>query len=77
MSYLDDEGCIIEDLVLVAETPLAYLLRRDEDDQEWVPKSQILDIDFGESHDDEDGRPVKDVRSVEIPLWLARNLGWD
>lgn len=68
---------VLEDVVLVAETDKALLVRnrdvaeedaRDEVNQWWLPRSQVHDTDL-----EEEG----DVGYVELSGWLARKLGLD
>lgn len=64
-----EESCRIDYDDIEAATPEAVLLRLDEEEGVWIPRSQILD----ESDDD------FDVNSgsgwVEIPEWLAMEKG--
>lgn len=61
------------DLVLVTETNAAYLVRNNSGDEEWIPKSQIIDIEFGENLDVND-ETLKVIETLEVPAWLAANL---
>lgn len=68
---------VLEDVVLVAETDKAILVRnrdvkeadaRTDINQWWIPRSQVLETDL-----EEEG----DLGYVELPGWLARRLGLD
>ncbi len=67
------ETRILEDLILITETDLAYLVRNDEGDEEWIPKSQVVSIKFGENKEIDEA-PVKEILELEIPEWLADKL---
>ena len=71
-----NESTVIRDLLLLTSTDKAYLVRMPDDDQVWIPKSQVRDIQFGkELWDDAQGRNVKEIESLEIPEWLAQDKG--
>jgi len=61
------------DLLLITETNLAYLVRNEDGDEEWIPKSQVINIIFGDSKEINE-EPVKEILSLEVPQWLAENL---
>jgi len=70
------ETTIIEDLVLVHSTDQAYLVRDDQGEEYWIPKSQVVSISFGENIDlGNDGEILKEIIELEIPEWLAEDKG--
>lgn len=74
------EAIEIRDLILMHETPQAYLVRPVEgqlDEKAWLPKSQVANIKFGDNVEDEEtGMAAKIILSLEIPEWLAKQTGW-
>lgn len=63
-------------MILVTSTARAYLIRTDDDEEIWIPKSQVIDIQFGKDvADDESGQPVKEIKEMTIPQWLADEKG--
>ena len=84
MSYGDDyyhesdreiEYVDIEVLLLIHATNQEYLVEDEDGDEYWIPKSQVQDIVFGESKTDSSGRPVKEIKTLTIPKWLAEDKG--
>lgn len=76
MGWDEDETVIVENLFLITSTDKAYLVRTIEDEEVWIPKSQVLNINFGkEIFDDEKGANIKEIDSIEIPVWLAEDKG--
>ncbi|QGH73040.1 MAG: hypothetical protein [Siphoviridae sp. ctCJE6] len=72
----DGEEFVLEDVYLVTSTNLAYLVETFDDQQFWIPKSQVINIEFGLDFEDEDtGRRLKEIKSMTIPLWLAEDKG--
>jgi hypothetical protein len=69
----EQETTTYNDLFLITETDAAYLVRNDTGDEEWIPKSQVINIEFGENKEVND-EPVKEIRELEIPEWLADRL---
>lgn len=61
---------VFNDLVLLQETARAYLVKDEGDNKAWIPKSQIINIEFGDNIEI-DGMPAKEIMSLEIPVWLA------
>ena len=61
-----DKSVIIYDAVLMAETERAVLVEY-EDEEVWLPKSQI-------NYDQ--GAERGDLIEVELPQWLAIRNGW-
>jgi 5,10-methenyltetrahydromethanopterin hydrogenase len=65
----------LEDLVLVHTTDKAYLVRDDDGEESWIPKSQVTNISFGKDIDPgDDGETLKEIIELEIPQWLADKL---
>jgi hypothetical protein len=77
MSFDDgrNESTIIFDLMLVHSTNMAYLVRDVDDNEAWIPKSQVRDISFGDDISDDQGNRLKEILSIEIPIWLAEDKG--
>lgn len=55
------------DVVFVRETKDAILILTEDDDELWLPKSQI--------HVDRTGLRAGDKFSLEVKMWLARRHG--
>lgn len=64
----------IYDLLLVTSTKQAYLVRTEDGEEVWIPRSQIEYIEFGATlTDDSNDQPVKEIKIMEIPEWLAED----
>lgn len=72
MSWKTDSTVFLRDLLLIATTAKAYLVRSTDDAETWIPKSQVKEIIFGKDlKDDRTGNMVKEITVLEIPTWLA------
>lgn len=72
MSWGTDNTIFLKDILLLATTAKAYLIRTMDDAEVWIPKSQVKDIVFGKDlKDDKTGHMVKEITTIEIPTWLA------
>lgn len=65
----------IVDVYLVNATPAAYLIRDIDYNDHWIPRSQVIDIQFGDNVTDEDETELKEIRSIEITEWIAKQKG--
>lgn len=72
MSWRTDNTVFLKDILLLATSAKAYLIRTEDDAEVWIPKSQVKEIVFGRDlKDDKTGNPVKEITVLEIPTWLA------
>jgi len=62
----------IEDLWLIKETEKACLVKHDEGQEAWIPKSMIVRMEKGKYHESIRWTQI-DV--LEIPEWLAEQNG--
>lgn len=69
-----DDTVTIEDLILLHSTDKAYLVQDLDNEEYWIPKSQVFNIEFGKDIEI-DGKPAKEIREMEIPEWLAEDKG--
>lgn len=68
----------VEDLILLHSTNSAYLVRDGNNTKHWLPKSQVQNINYGQSvRDSESGLMVKEIESLELPSWLAKEKGFN
>lgn len=71
---MNDSTITLNDFYLIASTDKAILIRDCDERKVWIPRSKIIDIIYGKDlKDTETGLPVKEIRSIEIPEWLASN----
>ena len=73
---MSQETVELYDLILVHSTSKAYLIRNEDGEECWIPKSQVQDIRFGKDITDDDGKPVKEIASITIPEWIAEQKGF-
>lgn len=72
MSWGTDNTIFLKDVLLIATTAKAHLIRTVDDAEVWIPKSQIKDIVLGKDlKDEKSGNMVKEIITLEIPDWLA------
>lgn len=62
----------LTDLICKVETAKAYLLTNSDGVEVWIPKSQVINILFGDDViDDKTHKKMREVTVVTIPEWLA------
>lgn len=67
---------MVQDLLLITQTGAAYLVRTEDGEDIWIPKSQVINIDFGDNIDDEEsGQKVLEIKSMEMTAWIAEEKG--
>lgn len=72
MSWGTENTIFLKDILLIATTAKAYLVRSTDDAEVWIPKSQVKEIIFGQDlKDEKTGHQVKEISVLEIPTWLA------
>jgi len=68
----NDDTVFIENLILIHSTPRAFLVRNEDGDDCWIPRSQVINIDFGKDIII-GGLPAKEILEIELPEWLAND----
>ena len=64
----------ISNLTWVAETEKAYLIRDAKGKENWIPKSQIKAIEYGNEVPGKKGKTEKEILSLTMAQWLAEKL---
>ncbi len=67
-----DDTVFIENLILINSTAKAYLVRDEDGDDVWIPRSQVIGITFGKDII-VNGMPAKEILELELPQWLAED----
>lgn len=66
----------IYDLKLMHSTSKAYLIHNEDNEEFWIPISQVEYIEFGKDfNDEESGRACREINRLTIPEWLADKHG--
>jgi hypothetical protein len=71
---MSKESVEVWDVMLIASTDKAYLIRNVENEEVWVPKSQVEHIEFGRDLK-ENGKSVKEITRMTMPEWIAEKKG--
>jgi PhoPQ-activated pathogenicity-related protein len=54
--------------VVKRKTDAAIFVETEDGDEYWIPKSQLVDFD--------DDQPLKEIESINMSMWIAKQKGF-